>query len=122
MAAAFSASERTVPRRMTLPPSTSTLMRRASSLALRRKASSILAFSSVGATARFDRDQVAHARHSRQGANGTLGVILLIAPLHFAFELDPALADRNLDLVLGHVHVGLEGLGDCRGDLHRCAG
>ena len=46
-----------------------------------------------------------------------LGVILLIAPLHFAFELDPALADRDLDLVLGHAHVGLEGLDDRRGDV-----
>ena len=46
-----------------------------------------------------------------------LGVILLIAPLHFAFELDPALADRDLDLFLGHAHVGLEGLDDRRGDV-----
>ena len=49
-ASSFSASERTVPCRVTLPPSTSTVMRLASSSADRLNASSILALSSVGAT------------------------------------------------------------------------
>src|SRR5207302_3362798 len=46
----FSAHDRTLPRSLTVLPSTSTVIRRASSSALRRRASSILLFTSVGET------------------------------------------------------------------------
>ena len=47
-AASFSAQDRTVPRRTTAPPSASTVMRFASTSALRRKASSIFRLISLG--------------------------------------------------------------------------
>lgn len=46
-ASSFSAQERTLPRRVTLPPSTSTVMRPASPAVLRRNASLILALRSI---------------------------------------------------------------------------
>ena len=49
-ASSFSAYDRTVPYSFTVPPSTLTVMRRASSSALRFSASSILALMSVGDT------------------------------------------------------------------------
>ena len=49
-ASSFSAHERTVPRRVTLPPSTSTVIRLASISALRRNAFSIFDLSSIGDT------------------------------------------------------------------------
>ncbi len=49
-ASSFSARERTVPCSVTLPPSTSTMTRFASSSAVRRNASSIFAFRSFGVT------------------------------------------------------------------------
>ena len=52
-ASCFSANERTVPRSVTLRPSTSTVTRLASTAALRLKASSILFLSSVGETRGF---------------------------------------------------------------------
>jgi hypothetical protein len=104
-ASSFSAHERTLPYRLTLLPSTSTLIRRASSSALRRSASSIFVFTSgnaglgSGTTERGADDAVSGGSRSRRDSLGrattylglgtTLlcGAILLSASIALAIPL-----------------------------------
>ena len=116
-AASRSAHERRLPRRITLPPSTSTVMRRASTSALRLTRVFDLGFQFGRGHARLDLDQVTHSHHAGQVADGELGGVLLELPVHLTLELDPALADRDLDLVGRHEKVPLQDADGRRGNV-----
>lgn len=83
-----------------MPWRAATLIRRASISALRRNAASIWSWTSFGETPVLIVMQSETPGDAGQVADRGFGDLLLILPFDFAFELDPAVVDHNLYLVI----------------------
>lgn len=70
---------------------------------------------------RSDLDKVGQTNNAANVANGISGGVLLILPLDFAGERDPALLDLDLDGILGNRNVPVDHVGSAaRNVLVRC--